>query len=148
MPVEQRVTRGGAAPTEPNNVSEVGADRAAGPASAEPLAGKHSPANLANLDWDALVEYARQNFVAIYSVLSKCGYEIDGDKLIIYTVNNFYKKKLDDAKYRTSIAKTLEELGVGSPEIETIGTPPPPKDSTAAAVAAIMGGGEEVSVDT
>jgi DNA polymerase-3 subunit gamma/tau len=111
-------------------------------------AGKHSPANLANLDWDALVEYARQNFVAIYSVLSKCGYEIDGDKLIIYTVNNFYKKKLDDAKYRTSIAKTLEELGVGSPEIETIGMPPPPKDSTAAAVAAIMGGGEEVSVDT
>jgi TatD DNase family protein len=31
-PVEQRVTRGEAAPTEPNNVSEVGADRAAGPA--------------------------------------------------------------------------------------------------------------------
>jgi DNA polymerase III subunit gamma/tau len=105
------------------------------------------PANLKALDWDAFIDHTRQNYVAIYSVLSKCGYEIDGDKLIIYTVNNFYKKKLDDAKYRTNIAKTLEELGVGNPEIETIGTPPPPKDSTAAAVAAIMGGGEEVSVD-
>jgi DNA polymerase-3 subunit gamma/tau len=124
-------------------VNEVGAELTGAEATA-----KRSPANLANLDWDAIVEYARQNFVAIYSVLSKCGYEIDGDKLTIYTVNNFYKKKLDDAKYRSSIAKTLEALGVGSPEIETIGTPPPPKDSTAAAVAAIMGGGEEVSVDT
>ena len=42
---------------------------------------------------------------------------------------------------------SLEAIGAGDPEIETIGTPPPPKDSTAAAVAAIMGGGEEVSVD-
>lgn len=106
------------------------------------------PANLDALDWDAFIDYMRQNFVAIYSVLSKCGYEIDGEKLIIYTVNNFYKKKLDDAKYRINIAKSLEELGVGDPEIEMIGTPPPPKDSTAAAVAAIMGGGEEVNVDT
>lgn len=32
---QQRVTLGGAAPTESNNVSEVGADRVAGPASAE-----------------------------------------------------------------------------------------------------------------
>jgi len=104
--------------------------------------------NLANLDWPAFVEKTHQNHVAIYSIVSKCGYEIDGDKLIIYTVNEFYKKKLDDAKYRTTIAILLEEMGVGSPEIETIGTPPPPKDSTAAAVAAIMGGGEEVSVDT
>ncbi|HEU4715554.1 MAG TPA: hypothetical protein VFS14_01865, partial [Candidatus Saccharimonadales bacterium] len=75
------------------------------------------------------------------------GYEIDGDKLIIYTLNNFYKKKLDDAKYRVNIAMSLEAVGAGDPEIETVGTPPPPKDSLAAAVAAIMGGGEEVNVD-
>jgi len=104
-------------------------------------------AHLQNLDWDAFIEYTHQNYVAIYSVLSKCGYEVRGDKLVIYTINNFYKKKLDDAKYRINIAKSLEETGAGDPEIETIGTPPPPKDSTAAAVAAIMGGGEEVTVD-
>lgn len=122
-------------PDEPSRTSE-----------AEPAKAKQ-PANLKNLDWDAFIEYTHQNYVAIYSVLSKCGYEIQGDKLVIYTINNFYKKKLDDAKYRINIAKSLEETGAGDPEIETIGTPPPPKDSTAAAVAAIMGGGEEVTVD-
>jgi DNA polymerase-3 subunit gamma/tau len=106
-----------------------------------------APANLANLDWEKVVEYARQNFVAIYSVLTKCGYEIDDEKLIIYTSNAFYKKKLDDTKHHTNLLKALIETGVGNVYIETIGTPPPPKDSTAAAVAAIMGGGEEVTVD-
>jgi DNA polymerase-3 subunit gamma/tau len=109
---------------------------------------KDASANLKKLNWQAFIEKTHENHVAIYSILSKCGYEIDGDKLVIYTVNEFYKKKLDDTKYRTTIAILLEEMGVGSPEIETIGTPPPPKDSTAAAVAAIMGGGEEVNVDT
>lgn len=103
--------------------------------------------HLENLDWNAVIEYAHQNFVAIYSVLAKCSYEVRDDKLIVYTVNNFYKKKLDDAKYRVNLAVALEQTGAGDPIIETIGTPPPPKDSTAAAVAAIMGGGEEVSVE-
>lgn len=104
-------------------------------------------AHLENLDWNAVIEYAHQHFVAIYSVLSKCSHAVDGEQLIIYTMNNFYKKKLDDAKYRISLATALVETGAGVPIIETIGTPPPPKDSTAAAVAAIMGGGEEVVVE-
>lgn len=101
----------------------------------------------AGFNWNSIIDYAHQNYVAIYSVLSKCDYEIRGDTLIIYTVNNFYKKKLDDAKYRINLATALEQTGAGNPVIETIGTPPPPKDSTAAAVAAIMGGGEEVNVE-
>lgn len=99
-----------------------------------------------NLDWEQLLEYAHQNFVAIYSVLSKCSYERSDDTLILYTGNAFYKKKLDDAKHRGNLFKALAETGAGGMTIETIGTPPPPKDSTAAAVAAIMGGGEEVNV--
>lgn len=102
--------------------------------------------DLTGFNWDSIIEYAHQNYVAIYSVLSKCDYEIRGDTLVIYTVNNFYKKKLDDAKYRVNLATALEKTGAGNPVIETIGTPPPPKDSTAAAVAAIMGGGQEVEV--
>lgn len=105
-----------------------------------------APANLAALDWPALVEYCRQHFIAIHSVLSKCSYEVQGEKLVIYTGNAFYKKKLDDSKYRINISKALIETGVGDIAIETIGTSAPPKDETAAAVAAIMGGGEEVSV--
>ena len=103
--------------------------------------------NSEGFNWDNVIDYARQHYVAIYSVLSKCGYEVRGDTLVIYTVNNFYKKKLDDAKYRVNLATALEETGAGNPVIETVGAPPPPKDTTAAAVAAIMGGGEEVSVD-
>lgn len=99
------------------------------------------------LDWEKLIEYTRTNFVAIHSVLSKCTPEVDGEKLVLYTGNAFYKKKLDDAKHRTNLVIALTETGGGDLLIETIGTTPPPKDSTAAAVAAIMGGGEEVSVD-
>ncbi len=105
------------------------------------------PTNVGALDWDALIEYMRQHFIAIYSVLSKCGYELDEDTVKIYTMNAFYKKKLDDAKYRASIAEALLQTGAGDMAFETIPTPPPPKDSQAAAVAAIMGGGEEVSVE-
>ena len=98
------------------------------------------------LDWEKVVDYTKQHYVAIYSVLSKCSYELNETALTIYTINNFYKKKLDDSRYRIMVIKALEETGAGDLLIETVGTPPPPKDSTAAAVAAIMGGGEEVSV--
>jgi DNA polymerase III subunit gamma/tau len=100
-----------------------------------------------DFDWDKLIEYSRQNFVAVYSVLSKCGYEIDGSNFTLYTSKEFYKKKLDDSKHHINLLKAFEEIGAGGFTITTIGTPPPPKDSTAAAVAAIMGGGEEVVVD-
>lgn len=108
---------------------------------------KTKPQNVGVLDWDAFVNYTHEHFIAIYSVLSKCGYELDGDTVKIYTVNAFYKKKLDDAKYRANLAIALAETGAGDMGIETIPTPPPPKDSQAAAVAAIMGGGEEVNVE-
>jgi DNA polymerase III subunit gamma/tau len=100
------------------------------------------------LDWDKVVEYAKEHFVATYSVLAKCTADLQGDRLVLYTNNAFYKKKLDDTKYRLTLVDALQATGAGSPIIETVGTPPPPKDETAAAVAAIMGGGEEVSVET
>jgi DNA polymerase-3 subunit gamma/tau len=103
--------------------------------------------NALDFDWDKLIEYARQNFVAVYSVLSKCSYELEGSELTLYTANAFYKKKLDDTKHHVNLLKAFEEIGAGGITITTIGTPPPPKDSTAAAVAAIMGGGEEVTID-
>ena len=99
------------------------------------------------LDWNALIDYTKQHFVAIYSVLAKCSGEMNGETLTLYTNNAFYKKKLDDSKHRSNLVTALRATGAGSPIIETVGTPPPPKDSQAAAVAAIMGGGEEVSVE-
>jgi DNA polymerase-3 subunit gamma/tau len=99
-----------------------------------------------NFNWDTLVEYTRINYVAIYSVLGKCGYHHEGDKVTLYTGTAFWKRKLDDPRHRLNLMDALAKIGAGDILLETIGTPPPPKDETAAAVAAIMGGGEEVSV--
>jgi len=98
-------------------------------------------------DWNKFIEYTRQNYVALYSVLSKCSYQLEDDVLTLYTNSNFYKKKLDDTKYSPLISKCLQEVGVYGLDIHTIPTAPPPRDSQAAAIAAIMGGGEEVSLD-
>lgn len=98
-------------------------------------------------DWAKLIEYTRQNYIALYSVLSKCGHELNGDELTLYTVNKFYKNKLDDTKYSPLLSQCLQEVGVFGLNIHTIPTTIPPKDSQAAAIAAIMGGGEEVSLD-
>lgn len=100
------------------------------------------------LDWDKLIEYTRQNYVAVYSVLSKCNYKLEDKLLTLYAGNKFYKKKLDDTKYNVILYKCLQAVGVCGLDIHIIPTGPPLKDSQAAAVAAIMGGGEEVSVET
>lgn len=105
-----------------------------------------SPAPL-DFSWQRLVEYTREHAVAIYSVIKKCGYLVENEKLIIYTGSNFYKKKLDDTKYRHRLLKALREAGGGNLTLETIASSSPPKNSQAAMVAVIMGGGEEVSVD-
>jgi DNA polymerase-3 subunit gamma/tau len=117
------------------------------PSSSTTAAPEHEVTPLGAFDWDAVLTHLKEHSVATYSVVSKCTPEINGDKLILYTMNPFYKKKLDDAKYRFTLVDSLKATGAGTPLIDTIGTPPPPKDETAAAVAAIMGGGEEVSVD-
>lgn len=95
-----------------------------------------------------LIEYTREHYVAVYSVLSKCTFELDSNVLTIYAGNKFYKKKLDDTKYAPILSQSLETLGYTDLEIHTIPTAHPPSDEQAFAVAAIMGGGEEVSVET
>lgn len=106
-----------------------------------------APGLESDFDWAKLIENTRQNYVAVYSVLSKCNYVLEDKLLTLYTGNKFYKKKLDDVKYSSVIHKSLEEVGVYGLDIHTIPTAPPPKDSQAAAVAVIMGGGEEVVVE-
>lgn len=101
----------------------------------------------AEFDSKQLIDYTKKHFVALYSVLSKCAYELKGNDLTIYTLNKFYKKKLDDPKYIPHLYESLQALGFEL-NIHTVPTPLPPRDSKAAAIAAIMGGGEEVSVET
>ena len=112
----------------------------------EPAKPRKVPAHPSEFDWEKLVTYVRMHHVALHSVLSKCEPELDGATLTLYTKSAFYKKKLDDPKYRALIASSLEELGMDI-ETETVASQKPLKDSQAAKIAAIMGGGEEVSVD-
>lgn len=97
-------------------------------------------------DWEALIAHVRTHHVALYSVLSKCEPEVNDDTLRLYTKSAFYKKKLDDTRYKQLLVDSLQEVGYDY-EVETIAAAKPMKDSHAAQVAAIMGGGEEVSVD-
>lgn len=106
-----------------------------------------APVDPQDFDWNKLLEHIQKNYIAIYSVLAKSSPFLDDSTLTLYTGNAFYKKKLDDIRYRTTIISSLTELGMGELTIETIGTPPPPKDETAASVAAIMGGGEEYAIE-
>ncbi|MEO5950386.1 MAG: DNA polymerase III subunit gamma/tau [Candidatus Saccharimonadales bacterium] len=101
-----------------------------------------------DFDWQSLINETRTHFVAVYSVLSKCDYEYDGQTLTIYTKSKFYKTKLDDTKHRINLMTSLETIGMNNITIETNSAAAPPKDSQAAAVAAIMGGGEEVVVES
>ncbi len=101
--------------------------------------------SIKGFDWKAVIEYTRVNHIALYSVLSKCDYELSGKDLTIYSVNAFYKKKLDDAKYHTHLYDSLKAVSGYELTIHTIPTRAPMKDSQAAAIADIMGGGMEVS---
>ena len=99
-----------------------------------------------SFDFSSIVKYTKEHFVALYSVLSKCGHELQDTDLTLYTMNAFYKKKLDDPKYSAHLYETLDSLGYQL-TVHTIPTAPKPKSSQAASIVAMMGGGEEVAVE-
>lgn len=102
-----------------------------------------------NFDWSELIESAREKHMALASLLVKCKYELaEGEmKLILYTVNKFNKKKIDDPKYLPHLYQILQELGLDGLTVETIPSGPPPKSAEGSKIAAIMGGGEMVEVE-
>ena len=123
--------------------SEAGSTEEAAVDSDSPKAERGEPRDF---DWKALIEHTRKNYVALFSVLSKCDHELIENDLTLYTKSAFYKKKLDDAKYSTHLYEALESIGVYNLEVHTVPTALPLKDSQAASVAAIMGGGEAVAL--
>lgn len=104
-----------------------------------------TPTPNTTFDWSELVAYTKEHFVALYSVLSKCGYSLEGSTLTLYAGNVFYKKKLDDPKYAPNLYESLKAIGSYQLTIHTLATAAPMKSSQAAAIADIMGGGIEVS---
>ncbi len=97
--------------------------------------------------WDTLIEHTHEHCVALYSVLKKCGHAADAESLTIYTINAFYKKKIDDPKYNVHLREALKAAGGYELDVHTVPTGAPMKSSQAASIADIMGGGTEVSLD-
>ena len=98
-------------------------------------------------DWPSLIAETRKTNIALYSVLNKCSHEMNKGELTIYTVNNFYKKKLDDPKYSSHLYNSLKAIGSFQLTVHTIPTRAPLQNSQAASIADIMGGGIEVSLE-
>lgn len=111
----------------------------------EPTKSKKSLSEHIDFNWQTLLEHAHETSVALYSVLTKCEHELEGNTLTIYTSNAFYKKKIDDPKYHSHLYESLEATGGYQLDVHTVPTRAPMKDSTVAAIADIMGGGIEVS---
>lgn len=99
------------------------------------------------LDWQRVIEQAKEKSVGLSSLLQKSQWAFDGDKLTIFAGSAFYKKKLDDAKNRPLLAEIITAKAGIELEIDIIGEKKPPEDEKLAEIAAMMGGGEEVKLE-
>ena len=99
------------------------------------------------MDWDKVVEKAKEKSLGLSSLLQKSQWAFDGEKLTVYAGTAFYKKKLDDAKNRPLIAEIITEETGMELEIDIIGERKPPEDKKLAEIAELMGGGEEVKLE-
>jgi DNA polymerase-3 subunit gamma/tau len=100
-------------------------------------------ANAQEFSWDVLLEDIKANRPAIYTILSKCGYILEGGTLKIYAKNKLWKNKLDTAAFRKRVA----DAGGAGLEVSVLARTKPTGNGAIDAVADIMGGGEEVEVD-
>ena len=99
------------------------------------------------LDWQKVIEQAKEKSVGLSSLLQKSQWAFDGDKLTIFAGSAFYKKKLDDAKNRPLLAEIIAAETGMELEIDIIGEKKPPEDKKLAEIAKLMGGGEEVKLE-
>lgn len=108
----------------------------------------NKPKITSKFDLKELLKITKKNHIAIHSVIVKCYLEMNDDVLTIYCNNNFYKKKLDDSKYRQLLSKSLVEAGINFSDIVTIPSSKLIENSKISAIADIMGGGEMVDLST
>ena len=99
------------------------------------------------LNWEKVIERAKEKSLGLVSLLQKSQWSFDGEKLTIYAGSAFYKKKLDDAKNKPLISEIISEETEMDLEIDIIGEKKPPEDEKLAEIAELMGGGEEVNLE-
>ena len=134
-------------PTEPvKKTSESKDTKPAQSTKKSPTKPRKSDAPL-ELDWQKVIEQAKEKSVGLSSLLQKSQWAFDGDKLTIFAGSAFYKKKLDDAKNRPLLAAIITAEAGMELEVDIIGEKKPPEDEKLAEIAAMMGGGEEVKLE-
>ena len=99
------------------------------------------------LNWEKVIERAKEKSLGLASLLQKSQWSFDGEKLTIYAGSAFYKKKLDDAKNKPLISEIISEETAMDLEIDIIGEKKPPENEKLAEIAELMGGGEEVKLE-
>jgi len=99
------------------------------------------------LNWEKVIERAKEKSLGLASLLQKSQWSFDGEKLTIYAGSAFYKKKLDDAKNKPLISEIISEETEMDLEIDIMGEKKPPEDEKLAEIAELMGGGEEVKLE-
>ena len=99
------------------------------------------------LNWEKVIERAKEKSLGLASLLQKSQWSFDSEKLTIYAGSAFYKKKLDDAKNKPLISEIISEETEMDLEIDIIGEKKPPEDEKLAEIAELMGGGEEVKLE-
>ena len=135
-----------AEPTKPTEKSIEKEEKPAEPAKKPAEKPKKTDAPL-ELNWEKVIERAKEKSLGLASLLQKSQWSFDGEKLTIYAGSAFYKKKLDDAKNKPLISEIISEETEMDLEIDIIGEKKPPEDEKLAEIAELMGGGEEVKLE-
>ena len=133
-------------PTKPTEKPIEKEEKPADPAKKTAAKPKKTDAPL-ELNWEKVIERAKEKSLGLASLLQKSQWSFDGEKLTIYAGSAFYKKKLDDAKNKPLISEIISEETEMDLEIDIIGEKKPPEDEKLAEIAELMGGGEEVKLE-
>lgn len=99
-----------------------------------------------NIDWNRVLEYVKKHYLPLHGVLSRANVEYESGELSLHFAYSLHRKKIEDAKYRTMLTKSIVETHGSCPAISVTSGARPPKNKLASEVAAIMGGGEEINV--
>ena len=145
-PTEKPTPIKSAEPAKPTEKPIKKEEKPAEPAKKPAAKPKKTDAPL-GLNWEKVIERAKEKSLGLASLLQKSQWSFDGEKLTIYAGSAFYKKKLDDAKNKPLISEIISEETAMDLEIDIIGEKKPPEDEKLAEIAELMGGGEEVKLE-
>ncbi|HMR72645.1 MAG TPA: DNA polymerase III subunit gamma/tau [Candidatus Saccharibacteria bacterium] len=98
-------------------------------------------------NWDKVLSVAKKREAPLHSVISRATMSYDGQTVTLAFQYALHRKKLEQAQYRTQLARLVEDVCGMCPEIriESLGAVQLAENEVTRSVADIMGGGEVVN---